>query len=175
MKLSFSLIVTAFITLSVWLLVLLQPSPVNATASITEHSNDSAPTTTDKRYIRGVSDVIPLQDTQQLWQRFYTEIAASNSLPSDQLWVVYQGFDDNFTTAKVSIGYVVSGPANNDLLPLPQGSKQQILAKGDHSVDQLTQAWQGINFSKPIKAVVEIHYLNQHQLPTSSEVFVYYR
>lgn len=187
MNLFASILTTAVITGSIWGLVLTQPAIANSARNlnskqsvphITPHKTEQLAASTDQRYLSGVSQTLTLHNVPQLWERFYNQFSEDNPLPAsvDRIFVLYQDFNTDFSSAHITIGYEVkkSLAGNNHKLP-PTKQAQLLLKKGKHNTEVLTKAWDKINFQRDLTAVVEIHYLNQHGLPDSSQVSVYYK
>ncbi|USD41952.1 hypothetical protein J4N42_04305 [Vibrio sp. SCSIO 43135] len=173
MKLLASITTTILITGVIWSAVTLQPAtaetaPATALNNLTSSLNNEKPDS-----VTGVSKTIHLQELPALWHQFYTD---NPTIPSDvnTLIVIYQQIDKSFTHAKVTIGYAQDAKQSLSVQLSVDSTRQVLLPKGQHSASVLEQAWHQIDFHQPISAVVEVHYLNQHGLPDSSEVSVYY-
>ncbi|MEZ8099256.1 hypothetical protein [Vibrio bivalvicida] len=178
MKLFASIATTTLITGSIWGLLLVQPAvaeDVNTAKKPTAPAVDEKP----NNYLRGITQTIALQGVPNLWDKFYANIDETNPLPQtvDHIVVLYQAFNADFSEAKVTIGYpTTAGAIASDLTKLPDIADAKLLpSDGNHNADELTKAWQKIDFAKKPYAVVETHYLNQHGLPESSQMSVYYK
>lgn len=188
MRLFASIITSIAITGGIWGAVFLQPVAANVTeknvikrqSETSIQSSKLEQTTNDeKKTLRGVTQTIPLKAIDKLWNTFYEQSVANKSLPDSvkQLIVIYQNFNPDYSEAKVTIGYEAqsNNPDNVVILFPPEKQMNVVLSQGKHTDEQLTDAWSKINFSKQVKAVVEVHHLNQHGLPDSSQLSVYYK
>lgn len=185
MKLFASILTTAAITGSIWGLLLTQPATANpnlnqkhSTQHITPNQKKELTPLKDQHYLRGVSQTTPLQNVPQLWEKFYNQYGEDNPLPAsvDRIFVLYQDFNIDFSSANITIGYDVKKRLTDNSHKLPPAEQTQLLLeKGKHNTEALTKAWDRINFQRDLTAVVETHYLNQYGLPESSQVSVYYK
>ncbi|WP_333912597.1 hypothetical protein [Vibrio coralliirubri] len=198
MKLLASLLTTVGITGAVWGLLHIQPAIADASTAqpITESSTnkssiDKQPknkpveikqqATAHSTYLQGLSKTIPLEDVPDLWVDFYQNLEANDEEIGQQqkVIVVYQEISSDFSEATITIGFPTQQSTSNKNKPLinipskTQGSL--LLRKGEHTEQELAQAWEGIAILKEVDMVIEHHQLNQHGLPDSSELYVYYK
>ena len=91
--------------------------------------------------------------------------------------VRYQEPHKVFRKAKGPVGLIQTSTSDGKPNANFPSIKQAVtlLNKGQHDDTELTNAWEMIDFRREVKAVLERHYLNQHGLPDSSELYVYYK
>ena len=93
--------------------------------------------------------------------------------------MIYQDISLDFSEATITIGFPTQKSKlnkNKPLIKLPNKAKGTLLlGKGEHTEQELAQAWEGIAILKEVDMVIEHHQLNQHGLPDSSELYVYYK
>lgn len=180
MKLLASLLTTAAITAAIWGGVVNQPAMAEKIVSETlakakeKHPKESA------YYLRPVvSQTVALDNVPSLWGEFEKRLPHQENLPtsSDRFVAVYQNFSSDFAQADVTIGVGLekreSNSTSHELPSTP--NKQQLLTRGQYRAADLENAWQDINFTKPIEAVVETHYINLLGQEESSQLVVYYK
>ncbi|WP_061038416.1 hypothetical protein [Vibrio coralliirubri] len=198
MKLLASLLTTVGITGAVWGLLHIQPAIADASTAqpITESSTnkssiDKQPknkpveikqqATAHSTYLQGLSKTIPLEVVPELWVDFYQNLEAKDEEIAQQqkVVVIYQDISSDFSTATVTIGFPTkqsTSNKNNRLIQIPNKAKGTLLLnKGEHTEQELAQAWEEIAILKEVDMVIEHHQLNQHGLPDSSELYVYYK
>ncbi|CAK2012988.1 hypothetical protein [Vibrio crassostreae] len=198
MKLLASILTTVGITGAVWGLLHIQPAIADASTEqpIAELSQSKSSTSTpsiDKSvdvkqqatanttYLQGLSKTIPLEDVPELWVDFYQNLEAKDEEIAQQqkVVVIYQDISSDFSKATVTIGFPskqLPSNKNNRLTSIPHKAQGTLLLrKGEHTEQELAQAWEGIAILKEVDMVIEHHQLNQHGLPDSSELYVYYK
>ena len=200
MKLFASILTTAAITGAVWGLVVHQPAMADTTKNIqvpqlevpqlkvtkasANASSDEKQKEVSQQYLDGVTETLPLESVGTLWGDFERMIVEQNKLHAnwDTIIVLYQNLNSDFTEATVTIGFPSTGnsatdnSATNNLVALPEIEiAQPLLKRGKYSESELIDAWQQINFQRQVDALVEIHYLNPHGEPESSQLSVYYK
>ncbi|MEZ8310029.1 hypothetical protein AB6D20_019365 [Vibrio splendidus] len=201
MKLFASILTTVGITGAVWGLLHIQPAIADASTeqpiaqSSVSKSSTSTPSidksvevkqqaTANTTYLQGLSKTIPLEDVPELWVDFYQNLEAKDEEIGQQQKVIvaYQEISSDFSEATITIGFPTQQSTSNKnktLINIP--SKAQgtlLLRKGEHTEhteQELAQAWEGIAILKEVDMVIEHHQLNQHGLPDSSELYVYYK
>ncbi|MEZ8802886.1 hypothetical protein AB6D78_16985 [Vibrio splendidus] len=201
MKLFASILTTVGITGVVWGLLHIQPAIADASTeqpiaqSSVSKSSTSTPSidksvevkqqaTANTTYLQGLSKTIPLEDVPELWVDFYQNLEAKDEEIGQQQKVIvaYQEISSDFSEATITIGFPTQQSTSNKnktLINIP--SKAQgtlLLRKGEHTEhteQELAQAWEGIAILKEVDMVIEHHQLNQHGLPDSSELYVYYK
>ncbi|MEZ8758824.1 hypothetical protein AB6D89_10220 [Vibrio splendidus] len=203
MKLLASILTTVGITGAVWGLLHIQPAIADASTEqpiaqssvsklSTNKSSASTPSidksvevkqqaTANTTYLQGLSKTIPLEDVPELWVDFYQNLETNDEEIGQQqkVIVVYQEISSDFSEATITIGFLTQQSTSNKNKPLIKvPSKAQgtlLLRKGEHTEQELAKAWEGIAILKEVDMVIEHHQLNQHGLPDSSELYVYYK
>jgi len=197
MKLFASLLTTVGITGVVWGLLHIQPAIADASTeqpiaelSTNKSSIDKQPknksvevkqqATVNTTYLQGLSKTIPLEDVPELWVDFYQNLESDDEeIAQQQVIVIYQEISSDFSEATIMIGFPTQQSKlnkNKPLIKLPNKAKGTLLlGKGEHTEQELAQAWEGIAILKEVDMVIEHHQLNQHGLPDSSELYVYYK
>ncbi|MDH5931913.1 hypothetical protein [Vibrio splendidus] len=198
MKLFASLLTTVGITGVVWGLLHIQPAIADASTeqpiaelSANKSSIDKQPknksvevkqqATANTTYLQGLSKTIPLDDVPDLWVDFYQNLEANDEEIAQQqkVIVVYQDISSDFSEATIMIGFPNQQSKlnkNKPLIKIPNKAKGTLLlGKGEHTEQELAQAWESIAILKEVDMVIEHHQLNQHGLPDSSELYVYYK
>ena len=198
MKLFASLLTTVGITGVVWGLLHIQPAIADASTEqpITESSTNKSsidkqptnkpaevkqPATANTTYLQGLSKTIPLDDVPNLWVDFYQQLGTNDKDIEQQqkVIVIYQDISLDFSEATITIGFPTQQSKlnkNKPLIKIPNKAKGTLLlGKSEHTEQALAQAWEGIAILKEVDMVIEYHQLNQHGLPDSSELYVYYK
>ncbi|OED59989.1 hypothetical protein A165_23785 [Vibrio tasmaniensis ZS-17] len=198
MKLIASLLTTVGITGAVWGLLHIQPAIADASteqpitvSSTNKSSIDKQPknqsvevkqqATANTTYLQGLSKTIPLDDVPNLWVDFYQQLGTIDKDIEQQqkVIVIYQDISSDFSEATVTIGFPTQQSKLNKnklLIRIPSKAKGTLLlGKGEHTEQELAHAWEGIAILKEVDMVIEHHQLNQHGLPDSSELYVYYK
>ncbi|MGF1824864.1 hypothetical protein L4D17_03540 [Vibrio splendidus] len=202
MKLVASLLTTVGITGAVWGALHIQPAvadasneqpikevstvkpsiakPIKAKPLVTKNTQPIASQATQTIYLQGFSKTIPLEDVPELWVDFYQNIKVNDEeIAQQQVIVIYQEISSDFSEATITIGFPTQQSKlnkNNPLIKIPSKAKGTLLlSKGEHTEQELAQAWEGIAILKEVDMVIEYHQLNQHGLPDSSELYVYYK
>ncbi|PMG48897.1 hypothetical protein BCU90_03095 [Vibrio lentus] len=198
MKLFASLLTTVGITGAVWGLLHIQPAIADAStehpitvSSTNKSSIDKQPknksvevkqqATANTTYLQGLSKTIPLDDVPDLWVDFYQQLGTNDKNVEQQqkVIVIYQDISLDFSEATITIGFPTQQSKSNKnkpLIKIPSKAKGTLLlGKGEHTEQELAHAWEGIAILKEVDMVIEHHQLNQHGLPDSSELYVYYK
>ncbi|PTP79685.1 hypothetical protein [Vibrio splendidus] len=204
MKLFASLLTTVGITGLVWGVLHIQPAIADASTeqpiaelSTNKSSIDKQPknksvevkqqATANTTYLQGLSKTIPLDDVPDLWVDFYQNLKVNDEEVTkhqqqnqqQKLIVIYQNISSDFSEATITIGFPTQQSKSNKnktLIEIPSKAKGTLLlGKGEHTEQELAQAWEGIAILKEVDMVIEHHQLNQHGLPDSSELYVYYK
>ncbi|MEZ8065395.1 hypothetical protein [Vibrio sp. FF145] len=197
MKLFASILTTVGITGAVWGLLHIQPAIADASTEqpIAELSTNKSSiykqpknksvevkqqATANTTYLQGLSKTIPLEDVPELWVDFYQNLESDDKESAQQqVIVIYQDISLDFSEATITIGFPTQQSKLNKKKPLikiPRKSKSTLLlGKGEHTEQELAHAWEGIAILKEVDMVIEHHQLNQHGLPDSSELYVYYK
>ncbi|MEZ8019749.1 hypothetical protein ACED63_15140 [Vibrio splendidus] len=193
MKLFASLVTTVGITGVVWGLLHIQPAiadtpteqpitELSTNKSSKKQSSEVKPqVTANTTYLQGLSKTIPLEDVSELWVDFYQNLETNDEEIAQQqkVIVIYQNISSDFSEATVTISFPTQQSTSNKNKPLvkiPSKAKGTLLlGKGEHTEQELAHAWEGIAILKEVDMVIEHHQLNQHGLPDSSELYVYYK
>ncbi|MCF7497547.1 hypothetical protein L3V35_21400 [Vibrio sp. L5-1] len=202
MKLLASLLTTVGITGAVWGALHIQPAIAYAsteqpiTELTTNKSSISKPptnksvevkqqATANTTYLQGLSKTIALEDVPELWVDFYQNLESNDKAVTkhqkqqQKVIVIYQDIRSDFSEATITIGFPTQQSKSNKNKPLikvPSKAKGTLLlGKGEHAEQVLAHAWEGIAILKEVDMVIEHHQLNQHGLPDSSELYVYYK
>ncbi|MEZ9290509.1 hypothetical protein AB4251_06940 [Vibrio lentus] len=198
MKLFASLLTTVGITGAVWGLLHIQPAIADASteqpitvSSTNKSSIDKQPknksvevkqqATANTTYLQGLSKTIPLDDVPNLWVDFYQQLGTNdkNIEQQQKVIVIYQDISLDFSEATITVGFPTQQSKSNknkSLIKIPSKAKGTLLlGKGEHTEQELAHAWEGIAILKEVDMVIEHHQLNQHGLPDSSELYVYYK
>ncbi|MEZ8269804.1 hypothetical protein AB6C54_01950 [Vibrio splendidus] len=197
MKLFASILTTVGITGAVWGLLHIQPAIADASTeqpiaelSTNKSSIDKQPknksvevkqqATANTTYLQGLSKTIPLEDVPNLWVDFYQSLEVNDKENAQQqVIVIYQDISLDFREATITIGFPTQQSKSNrnkPLIKIPIKTKGTLLlGKGEHTEQELAHAWEGIAILKEVDMVIEYHQLNQHGLPDSSELYVYYK
>ncbi|MCZ4308155.1 hypothetical protein AB4369_14665 [Vibrio sp. 10N.261.49.A5] len=202
MKLLASLLTTVGITGAVWGLLHIQPAIADASTeqpiaelstnnSSTKQSSISKPltnkpatkkpqVTANTTFLQGLSKTIPLEDVPELWVDFYQSLEVNDEKSAQQqVIVIYQEISSDFSEATITIGFPTQQSKSNKnkslIKILSKAKGTLLLGKGEHTEQELAHAWEGIAILKEVDMVIEHHQLNQHGLPDSSELYVYYK
>ncbi|MEZ8626415.1 hypothetical protein [Vibrio splendidus] len=159
--------------------------PIKAKPLVTTNTQPIASQATQTTYLQGLSKTIPLEDVPELWVDFYQQLDTNDEAVTkhqrqqQQVIVIYQDISLDFSEATITIGFPTQQSKlnkNKPLIKLPNKAKGTLLlGKGEHTEQELAQAWEGIAILKEVDMVIEHHQLNQHGLPDSSELYVYYK
>ncbi|CDU14337.1 hypothetical protein [Vibrio coralliirubri] len=188
MKLLASLLTTVGITGAVWGALHIQPAIADASngqpiaESSKKQSSEVKPlAAANTTYLQGLSKTIPLGDVPELWVDFYQNLEANDEKIAQQqkVIVVYHEISSDFSEATITIGFPTEQSTSNKNKPLinipSKAGGTLLLSKGEHTEQELALAWEGIAILKEVDMVIEHHQLNQHGLPDSSELYVYYK
>ncbi|MEZ9125475.1 hypothetical protein AB4145_02605 [Vibrio splendidus] len=202
MKLFASLLTTVGITGVVWGLLHIQPAIADASTEQPIKKAETSETavtqsaiaqseatmrvankpldTTNATYLQGLSKTISLEDVPNLWVDFYQNLEVNDKEGAQQqVIVIYQDISLDFSEATITIGFPIQQSKSNKNKPLikilSKAKGTLLLGKGEHTEQELAQAWEGIAILKEVDMVIEHHQLNQHGLPDSSELYVYYK
>ncbi|ELB1500940.1 hypothetical protein VQD75_004722 [Vibrio alginolyticus] len=177
MKLLASILTTAAITGSTWTLAINQPTITGIKATVENYQKEMI---TRLHLVEGVTKIAPLESLPTLWSEFESYITNTKEAPEniDRVIVLYEGFNSDFTEAKITIGYPVGNAhrLSKNLVALPDSAKaHQFLSRGPHPEAELVDAWGKISSLKSLDAVTEIHYLDSRGQSISSQLSVYYK
>ncbi|RYV03346.1 hypothetical protein SOPP22_03485 [Shewanella sp. OPT22] len=125
--------------------------------------------------VRGKVNNYDIASLENLLRKKEEQLFSSFKIQPEQLYIVYQNFTDNFQAMTVTMGYdsrILRG--EQQTYPYPKGKTQLLLAKHKHTSKELLNAWNKIDYSRPIKAVIEINYLAEDGSTLSAELKVLY-
>ncbi|MDP2490722.1 hypothetical protein Q8W38_15330 [Vibrio splendidus] len=159
--------------------------PIKAKPLVTRNTQPIASQATQTTYLQGLSKTIPLEDVPELWVDFYQQLDTNDEAVTkhqrqqQQVIVIYQDISLDFSEATITIGFPTQQSKlnkNKPLIKIPSKAKGTLLlGKGEHTEQGLAHAWEGIAILKEVDMVIEHHQLNQHGLPDSSALYVYYK
>lgn len=192
MNLTQSVIVSALIVGTVWSTALLQPQIATAhsleempqaklvvTPIEVKHGDNAQKLAVSfsAHTIVGNSDTLDIAEVGELWQAFTDNAALHARLKKapTRVFVAYQDFSNDFKRARISIGYdrkIVSLAGAG--ISLKAGMHTQILAPAKHSPQEITQAWQTLDYRRPIEQVIEEYQLAENNTLIASNMLVLY-
>ncbi|MEZ8204816.1 hypothetical protein ACED47_12075 [Vibrio splendidus] len=161
--------------------------PIKAKPLVTTNTQPIPSQARQTTYLQGLSKTIPLEDVPELWVDFYQNLKVNDEEVTkhqqqnqqQKLIVIYQNISSDFSEATITIGFPTQQSKSNKnktLIEIPSKAKGTLLlGKGEHTEQELAQDWEGIAILKEVDMIIEHHQLNQHGLPDSSELYVYYK
>ncbi|MBB6520734.1 hypothetical protein [Pseudoteredinibacter isoporae] len=122
----------------------------------------------------GIQRTTALMKADTVWQEFSNNKTLSNQLDSYtvSVFAIYSNFNSDFSQATISIGYDKSGMKGNSY-PIPSGDITPLLKPSNYGNNDLFNAWQDIDYSRAVEAVVERRDYTQNSELTS--LFVIYK
>lgn len=122
----------------------------------------------------GIKRESELMKAADVWQAFSEQSSLSNQLDSYTISVfaIYSNFNSDYSRATISIGYDKAGMKGNSH-PIPAGKATTLLKPSNYGNNELINAWQDIDYSRTVKAVVERRDYTQNSELTS--LFVIYQ
>lgn len=122
----------------------------------------------------GIQQETDLMKAQEVWQAFSEQSSLSNQLDSYtvSVFAIYSNFNSDYSQATISIGYDKPG-MKGDSFAMPTGQTQSLLKPSNYGNNELINAWQDIDYSRAVKAVVERRDYTQNSELTS--LFVIYQ
>lgn len=126
----------------------------------------------------GITQEVSLGRIDELWGEFtsHTELHERVKFETGSIYVLYRELNAGFDHARVTIGYDgddVKG--TKKLVRVPQGEFEVLLGMGKHSASSLLNAWNGLDYSRQVEALVERHVVGDGGQVTSAGLFVLYR
>ncbi|WP_133408098.1 hypothetical protein [Parashewanella tropica] len=184
-----SVLATVAIVFGIWLLVLFQPTPVEANAaqaSTQVSENETAEPsvkpqnlTALPKAIAGITKMTKLDAIPSLWSEFLQSQTFTSKFTGApiKLYVVYQDISSDYSEAKVTIGLDASSlHTSKHSVALPEADDfDELLPKGKYSTKQLIQGWNNINYARPIDMVLEVNDLGANGELKSTQLFVHYQ
>lgn len=157
------------------------PAPVSAALTAQKPAVATPSETVAATELIGVSGRVALDSggMDDLWQRFNQATALQDGLKSDegiQVFVLYEHFDPQYGSAQATVGY-----PREVLLNVEAGSGQvpagqyQVLLRDSRESSALLGAWQRLDFTRLIRAVLERHDLAADGSVRASHVSVLYQ
>lgn len=123
--------------------------------------------------IVGISDRIQLTEANitKLWQKLNNNNKLTQQLTSNRftIYAIYHEFNADYSQANVVIGYNAPAMQGNQF-NIPSGDKTMLLDTIPYSATAISQAWQHIDYSRPLKAVIEQHKFNNDKQTVSISV-----
>ncbi|WP_077285167.1 hypothetical protein [Cognaticolwellia aestuarii] len=205
MNLFVSILTSIIIVVIVWFGVIYQPSSTDIDIITSDQAHEIAKeitagtspfiakkikTNTDKndvkyavyntpvRSVFGVEQHMKINDIEQLWSKFYRDQALQSKLNDypTAAYVLYRNISKDFKNADITIGYHSDELSNKPTgVLLPVGYYQTVLTGNDITSIQLLKAWQKLDFSREVTAVIERHQLNKSADVTSVRMQVIYK
>ena len=126
----------------------------------------------------GITQDISLKHIDSLWGAFTNNAELHERVKFDKgsIYVLYRELNAGFDHARVTIGYD-SGDVKgeNKWVSVPQGEFEVLLDMGKHSASSLLNAWNGLDYSRQVEALVERHVIGDAGDVTSAGLYVLYR
>lgn len=122
----------------------------------------------------GIRRTTELMKAETVWQEFSNNKALSDQLDSYtvSVFAIYSDFNSDYSQATISIGYNKPG-MNGNKYPIPTGDIKPLLKPSKYGNNDLFNAWQDIDYSRAVEAVVERRDYTQNSELTS--LFVIYK
>jgi hypothetical protein len=159
----------------------LAPAPVRKVATAAKHAAVLSSEAVVAIELIGVSGRVALgaTDMDALWQRFNQADVLHEGLKSDQeiqVFVLYEDFDSQYSSAQVTVGYsreaLVAAKARAGNVP---AGRYQVVLRDSQDSSALLDVWQQLDFTRPIRAVLERHEVAVDGSVRASHVFVLYQ
>lgn len=154
-------------------------------AKAVEPSRQPAPVAPESAtYLNGLSlegetQRLAIASVDSLWTKFMGRSDLHSRLNRMRVdaYVLYRDFSADYSQAEITLGYSTSQLQGDGKVAArtPSGDYQEILAPGKHSQYVMGKAWDAVDFSKPVAAVLERHELNSSGVVVASSVYVLYR
>ncbi|OZG72665.1 hypothetical protein BTA51_14140 [Hahella sp. CCB-MM4] len=186
MNLPYSIVTTLFIAFVVWLGAYVQPGNAGVPAGTeprapqnTAESTLYSATEIEQRFqlikLSGITAALPLKDVTILWDRFTRQERLHQHLntPSPDVYVLYRQFSEDFTQARITIGYKQTELEDSEdrTTYIPAGIYHPLPAPdGD-----ITKAWSQIDFNRKPLAVIEQFRLSPSGELNAPKLFVLYK
>ncbi|MFB9888029.1 hypothetical protein [Balneatrix alpica] len=159
-----------------------QSKPANSPAPVTtkpsQPSQDLVSAGWSNIPLVGVSQRIALGDIEQLWYTFNEQklLHAALKPGESQIFVLYQGFNTDFSKAMVTIGYDRSNLLGtlSTTTQLPAG-QYEVVVPATTKASVLASAWGGLSYQRGLKAVIERHQVDYQGNLSGSEMWALYQ
>lgn len=128
--------------------------------------------------ISGVHKRIQLNEISQLWAEFNGAAGLQQSLKDypRAVYVLYSAVAKDYQAANVTIGYYVEELKHYDhSYTVNMKRHQPLLKTGQYNVLQLADAWERIDYNRPLDTVLEVHQLERSGQIRSTQLFVSYQ
>ncbi|GAA6150876.1 hypothetical protein [Pseudoteredinibacter isoporae] len=122
----------------------------------------------------GIQRTTELMKADTVWQEFSNNKTLSDQLNSYtvSVFAIYSDFNSDFSRATISIGYNKAN-MSGEHYPIPSGDIKTLLKPSKYGNNDLFNAWQDIDYSRAVEAVVERRDYTQNSELTS--LFVIYK
>ena len=169
MNLTKSIFTSMFITLVTWGGVAAQEQPK-------AKSNTADTAKTELHYFSVLQKRAELNHIELIWKEAYEKLESVSEDNLSTIIVTYKNLSQDFSAADITIGYQTNATAKGEKSTIElSDSKQVLLSNGSHDKNAIENAWNDIDYRRDIEVVIETHDLNQHGLPDSNSLTVYYK
>ncbi|GAL31547.1 hypothetical protein JCM19240_4978 [Vibrio maritimus] len=169
MNLAKSIFTSMFITLVTWGSVAAQEQPK-------AKPNTTGTAKVELHYISVLQKRADLNRIELIWKEAYEKLESVSEDNLSTIIVVYKDLSQDFAAADITIGYQSNTAAKGEKSTIELShSKQVLLNKGSHDKSAIENAWNDIDYRREIEVIIETHDLNQHGLPDSNSLTVYYK
>lgn len=169
MNLTRSIFTSMLITLVTWGSVFAQEQP-KVTANTTDTMKNQL------HYVSVLQKRADLENIEALWSEAYDKLELVPTDGLSTIIVAYKHLSQDFATADITIGYQASTTTKDESLTIElSNNKQVLLSNGSHDKNAIENAWNDIDYRRDIEVIIETHDLNQHGLPDSNSLAVYYK
>ncbi len=134
-----------------------------------------------KLSLQGVSLETSLQPEAiaNLWLEFADRYDLHRRLNKSRInsYAIYRNFNSDFSRALVSIGYNSTDldGSGEIAIQLAENQYTELLSPAQHSAEKMATAWQDIDYTRELEAIVEQHALNSSGQVVASSLYVLYR
>ncbi|GAL22676.1 hypothetical protein JCM19235_4634 [Vibrio maritimus] len=169
MNLTKSIFTSMLIALVTW-------SGVSAQEQPKVKANTAGTTKTELHYFYILQTRADLDHIELLWNDAYKKLESVSTDNLSTIVVAYRDLSQDFATADITIGYQSSTAVKGERSTIElSDNKQVLLSNGSHDKGAIEKAWNDIDFRRDIEVIIETHDLNQHGLPDSNSLTVYYK
>lgn len=169
MNLTRSIFTSMLIALVTW-------SGVSAQEQPKVKANTTDTTKNELHYFYVLQKRTDLDHIELLWNDAYQKLESVSTDNLTTIVVAYEDLSQDFATADITIGYQSSTAVRSERSTIElSDSKQVLLSDGSHDENAIEQAWNDIDYRRDIEVIIEKHQLNQHGLPDSNSLTVYYK
>lgn len=129
--------------------------------------------------VSGIKQEIALNQINKLWQQFNNDEHLHRQLKKQpaKIYVVYQKLSDNYQKALVTIGYDIQIIDRDNTIVTQLNTQDLLILKPlkKYTDSELTEAFEKINYSKPIDYILEIHSLDLSGETIASQLLIAYQ